>query len=710
MRLQNDEFYHPQLCRQPGKALAALALALTGLCYSLGGALAAPKGANVDEAKIISNAKTGKEWPSHGLDYAGTRFSRLTKIDTANVGKLGLAWAYELESTRGVETIPIVVDGVMYATAPWAVVHAIDVRTGKRLWTYDPKTPRDGSWKGCCDVVNRGVAVYNGKVYVGSFDARLIAIDAKTGKKVWEQDTKSENARKITITSAPYAVRGLVIVGNGGGEYGVRGYVTAYDAETGAQKWRWFVTPGDPSKPFEDESQAMAALTWDPASKYWENGGGGNVWHTMAIDPELNLVYFGTGQPGPWARAKRGPAGGDGLFTSSIVALNLVTGKYVWHYQQNPNDTSDYDSVMDLILTDMKIGNTVRKVIMHAPKNGFFYVLDRTNGKFISAKPFANQNWAFAIDPNGRPIETRDGTPTDKPFESIPGPFGAHNFMSMSFSPQTGLAYIPSHNIPIVLGTDADWKGQDTTGAMSPMTGIGWNLGMLANPVPPKGKTSGRLIAWDPVKQKEAWGVDLGVPWNGGTLVTAGNLVFQGTADGRFVAYNAKNGMRLWETPVGSGVIASPVTFEADGKQYVSIAVGWGGVYGQSARHTNYQTKGRVYTFVVGGKAAMPAFEPYQLGPLLSGVKYDPKDVPAGMGLYVRNCVFCHGVPGVDKGGNIKNLGYVDRSYITNLDKVLFEGGFAADGMPDYKGKLTADDVEKLKAFIQGVPDSIRPK
>lgn len=707
------QFFSPgagSTARPSLRLLLAGTVALGGLCCALATAAAATKLADVDDARIIANARSGKEWPSNALDYAGTRFSQLKKITAANVGSLGLAWSYDLESTRGVEATPVVVDGVMYVTASWAVVHAIDVRTGRRLWTYDPKTPRNIAWKTCCDVVNRGVAVYGGKVFVGSLEGRLIALDAASGKVAWEQDTRTDKARKITITSAPYVVRGKVMIGNGGGEYGVRGYVSAYDAQSGTLKWRWFVTPGDPAKPAEDESQVMAALTWDPATKYWENGGGGNVWNSMVIDPELNLVYFGTGQPGPWAKAKRSPNGGDSLFTSSIVALNIDTGKYVWHYQENPRDTSDYDSTMDLILADVKLGGVTRKVIMHAPKNGFFYVLDRANGKFISAKNFVDQNWAYGIDPNGRPIETREGTPSDKPFDSIPGIFGGHNWQAMSYSPRTGLVYIPAQHVPVTLGTDDDWKGQDTGGAMAPMSNLGWNLGMLVNPRAPVGKTFGRLIAWDPVKQSAAWSADLGAPWNGGTLVTAGDVVFQGTADASFKAFDAKSGKELWKTPVGNGIIAAPVTYEVDGKQYVSIAVGWGGVYGQTARHTDRNAKGTVYTFVTDGKAKMPAFEPYKLGPLLEGVKYDPKDMDEGTALYVKNCVICHGVPGVDKGGNIANLGYVSRDLIDKLDQVLFNGPFTDQGMPDYTGKLSADQVQKLKAFIQGVPDSMRPK
>ncbi|WP_291142875.1 PQQ-dependent dehydrogenase, methanol/ethanol family [Hydrogenophaga sp.] len=663
----------------------------------------------VDEAFIRANARSTRDWPSYGLDYAETRHSRLDQINATNVKDLGLVWSYNLESTRGVEATPLVVDGVMYVSASWSIVHAIDVRTGKRLWTYDPKVPRADGYKGCCDVVNRGVALYEGKVYVASYDGRLIALDAATGKKVWEKDTIINRKHSYTITGAPRVFKGNVVIGNGGAEYGVRGYVTAYDAKTGAQKWRWFTVPGDPSKPFEDASMERAAKTWDPAGKWWEAGGGGTAWDTMAYDPELNLMYVGTGNGSPWARSKRSPAGGDNLYLASIVALNPDTGQYVWHYQETPGDNWDFTSTQPMILADLSIDGKPRKVILHAPKNGFFFVIDRTNGQFISAKNFVDVNWAKGYDANGRPIETEIARVADRPREIIPSPYGARNWHSMSFNPSTGLAYMPVQSVPVSLLDNKDWKFNAVRPG-EPHSNMGWNLATFANVEPPTSKPFGRLVAWDPIKQQAAWTVEQVSPWNGGTLTTAGNLVFQGTADGRFIAYNASTGDKLWEAPTGTGVIAAPSTYEVDGKQYVSIAVGWGGVYGIAARATERKGPGTVYTFALGGKAQPPAFVAYQLGKLVEGVKYDPKHVPEGTSLYVSNCVFCHGVPGVDRGGNIPNLGYMDAQVIANLDKFVFKGPATARGMPDFTGKLNKDEVEKIKAFIQGTADAIRPK
>jgi quinohemoprotein ethanol dehydrogenase len=683
-----------------------------------GGALAQTKGSPehiksavgaIDSAAITANTATSKDWPTYGLDYAETRFSKLNQITSDNVKDIGLKWTYNLESIRGVEATPLVVDGIMYVTAPWSVVHAIDTRTGKRIWTFDPQVDREKGYRGCCDVVNRGVALYKGKVFVGAYDGRLVALDAATGNKVWEKDTIIDRKMSYTITGAPRVFNGKVVIGNGGSEYGVRGYVTAFDAETGNQAWRWFVVPGDPSKPFEDESMAAAAKTWDPAGKYWINGGGGASWDTIIFDPELNMVYIGTGNGSPWNRNLRSPAGGDNLYLGSIVALNADTGKYLWHYQETPGDNWDYTSTQPMILADLTIDGTPRKVVLHAPKNGFFFVIDRTNGKFISAKNFVDVNWATGYDANGRPIEVPEARSPDKSFDSIPGPFGAHNWHPMSFNPQTGLVYLPAQGVPLNLtGEKTLVQNEAAPNKFGGTTG--WNVGFSLNATPPKNLPFGRLIAWDPVKQKEAWRAEYIAPWNGGTLTTAGNLVFQGSADGRFIAYNAKTGEKLWETPVGTGVVAAPATYMVDGVQYVSVAVGWGGVFGITQRATDREAPGTVYTFAVGGKEPLPAFTKYQIGNLLTGVKYDPKDVPDGTAIYVGSCATCHGVPGVDKGGNVPNLGYVSTETIANLKDIVFNGPFKDKGMPDFTGKLTEADVVKIQAFIQGTADAIRPK
>ena len=453
---------------------------------------------------------------------------------------------------------------------------------------------------------------------------------------------------------------------------------------------------------------AAAAKTWDPAGKYWINGGGGTAWDTITFDPDLNLVYIGTGNGSPWNRDIRSPSGGDNLYLSSIVALNADTGKYAWHYQETPGDHWDYTATQPMILADINIDGAPRKVILHAPKNGFFFVIDRTNGKFISAKNFVDVNWATGYDANGRPIEVKQAR-EEAAYDSIPGPFGAHNWHPMSFNPQTGLVYLPAQGVPLNLTPEkALTHNAPTPGKFA--AAAGWNVGFVLNGTPPKAPAFGRLLAWDPVKQKEAWRVEHVAPWNGGTLTTAGNLVFQGTADGRFVAYNATTGEKLWESPTGTGVVAAAATYMLDGQQYVSIAVGWGGVFGISQRATELQSPGTVYTFAIGGKAPLPTFVKYQTEGLLKDVKYDPKDVDEGTAIYVAACAQCHGVPGVDKGGNVRNLGYVSTETIANLKDFVFKGPFRDQGMPDFTGKLKEEDIPKLQAFIQGTADAIRPK
>ena len=662
----------------------------------------------IDTAMIKANTATSRDWPTIGLDYAETRYSKLHQITSDNVKDLGLVWSYNLDSDRGVEATPVVVDGIMYQTALWSVVHAIDARTGKKIWTFDPGVNRAEGYKGCCDGVNRGVAVYKGKVFVGAYDGRLIALDAATGEKVWEKDTLIDHAHSYAITGAPRAFNGKIVIGQGGADFGARGYVTAYDTETGNQLWRWFTVPGDPAKPFEDASMEAAAKTWDPSGKYWINGGGGTPWDTITFDPDLNMVYVGTGNGGPWNRKLRSPSGGDNLYLASIAALNADTGKYIWHYQETPGDNWDYTSTQPMILADITIDGSTRKVILHAPKNGFFFVIDRTNGKFISAKNFVDVNWATGYDANGRPIEL-PAARGDEPFDSVPGSLGAHNWHPMSFNPQTGLVYLPVQHVPFLITAEKTFEQNAVApGKFGSLTGL--NLGFTLFDTPLKAPPFGRLLAWDPVKQKEAWRVEYPAPWNGGTMTTAGNLVFQGTADGRFVAYDASSGKKLWETPTGTGVVAAPATYMIDSTQYVSIAVGWGGLFGQYERATQLQSPGTVYTFALGGKAALPEFVKYQTEGLLQGVKYDPRDVPQGAALYEAACARCHGLPAVNHGGTIRNLAYVPALEIANLEAFVFAGPFVDQGMPDFTGKLTDADVVKIKAFIQGIADQIRPQ
>ncbi|MBW4709194.1 PQQ-dependent dehydrogenase, methanol/ethanol family [Roseobacter sp. YSTF-M11] len=663
----------------------------------------------IDTQAIIANAGETRNWLNYGLDYAETRHSKLDSIDTSNVSELGLAWSHDMQSRRGVEATPIVVDGIMYVTASWSVVHALDAVTGEELWVYDPEVPREYAHKGCCDVVNRGVALYEGAVFVGAYDGMLHAIDAATGERLWVTDTIENREMSYTITGAPRVIDGRVIIGNGGAEFGVRGYVSAYDATSGEMDWRWYVVPGDPAKPYEDASMEAAAETWDPSAEYWKAGGGGTIWDAMAYDPDLNLLYVGTGNGSPWNRHLRSPGGGDNLYLASIVALDPATGEYQWHYQNTPGDTWDYTSTQHIILADLTIDGAERKVLMQAPKNGFFYVIDRTNGAFISAEPFVEVTWATGYDENGRPIEAEGARSKTEPWETIPSAYGAHNWHPMSFNPETGLVYIPAQGVPLVQSTDPAWE-LNSHKPMSTMSGVGWNLGYLFNAVAPEATPFGHLLAWDPVAQKEVWRAEYVSPWNGGTLTTAGGLVFQGTADGRFMAYDAATGEVLWQTPVGSGVVAAPATWEHEGEQYVTIAVGWGGVYGMMQRATDKVGPGRVYTFKVGGKSAPPDTVSTERLELVSGVPYDPDHVGDGLAIYVSNCLFCHGVPGVNNGGAVPNLGYSAPEVLTNAKDIVLDGAMVQGGMPAFADKLSEDDLQKVIAFVQGTADAIRPK
>ena len=475
------------------------------------------------EPPTIIAGRSQTNWRSNNIDQYNQRFSELDNINTSNVGQLERRWSFDIPAGINARQVtPLVIDGVMYVTTAWSKVKAYNAATGEELWSYDPKVPGEWAVHACCDVVNRGVAAWNGKIYLGTLDGRLVALDAASGKELWSKVT-IDRSKPFTITGAPRVVKGRVIIGNGGAEFGVRGYVTAYDAETGNIAWRFYTVPGDPAKGFENAAMAMAAETWN--GEWWKLGGGGTVWDSMAYDPDTNLLYIGVGNGSPWNQSYRSPGGGDNLFLSSIVALDPDTGEYRWHFQTTPGETWDYTATQHIIVATLDFDGKPRKVVMQAPKNGFFYVLDAATGEFISAKNYDDINWATGVDPKtGRPIENPDARfdKTGVPFVVAPGPGGAHSWQPMSFNPQTGLVYIPVNIGGFPYFPDPNYSPKPRG------FNNGVDLGAAAMPADPQIKEAvlstvgGRLVAWDPVAQREVWGVPYPGAGNGGTLTTAG--------------------------------------------------------------------------------------------------------------------------------------------------------------------------------------------
>ena len=650
-------------------------------------------GQGVTERDLRDTTNRPGDWITTGRDYAETHYSPLRDLNTANVRRLGLAWSADMETRRGLEATPIVFNGVIYVTGSWSVVYAFDAATGKRLWRWDPEVSRSWGQRACCDVVNRGVAIYGNRVYVATLDGRLAALNQSNGIPQWQVQTTDKN-QSYTITGAPRIVKGKVIIGNGGAEFGVRGYVSAYDAQTGKLAWRFYTVPGDPSKPFESPAMEKAAKTW--TGEWWKYGGGGTVWDSFAYDPDMDLLYVGTGNGSPWNWKVRSPGGGDNLYLSSILALRPDTGELVWHYQTTPGDSWDYTAVQQMILATLQIDGKPRKVLMQAPKNGFFYVLDRATGELLSAKPYVTINWATEVDmKTGRPVENPEARAIDptKMFMQQPGPLGGHNWQPMSFHPTTGLVYIPAQESAFPYLGDAQFKYQP---------GGAWNLGMLPLPTTdPLAITPGMLLAWDPIKQTARWKVPYPSYWNGGVLSTAGNLVFQGTADGRFVAYHAETGERLWEMPVHTGVMAAPVAYTINGKQYISVLAGWGGAFSLIGGNTSgtLGTPGRLLTFAVDGKASLPAPPAAPATPTPMTLDADQKTVDAGSVLYAQRCVYCHGF-GASSGGSIQDLRYSSASVFAAYPKIVLDGTYISAGMPSFKQWLSTNDVAAIRAFV----------
>lgn len=652
----------------------------------------------VDGARIAAADQEPENWLTHGRTYGEERFSPLSQINAGNIGKLGLAWSFDMGSRIGTEATPLVVDGVMYTTGAWNILHAIDAATGKELWRYDPKVPRYWMRYMCCGPANRGAAFWNGRVFVGTIEGRLIAVDAATGKLAWQVQT-TPMQQPYSITGAPRVVRGKVIIGNGGAEFGVRGYVTAYDAETGELAWRFYTVPGDPregpdgaasDKPLAE----IAAKTW--SGEWWKNGAGGTAWDAFAYDPELNLLYIGTGNGSPWQRELRSPGGGDNLFLCSIVAVNADTGSYVWHYQAVPGENWDYTCVQQMILTQLDIGGAKRKVLMQAPKNGFFYVLDRATGELLSAQNFVPVNWASHIDAvTGRPVEIKENLYDDREARVIwPAHYGAHNWHPMSYSPLTGLVYIPAQ--------ETSWA-YSRASVFQPRK-MAWNLAFNpqaktppADAHPPR---KGYLLAWNPLTQSEAWRIAHNGVWNGGVLTTAGNLLVQGNAEGQFVIYRADDGSKLWEMPIHTGAVAGPISYSVNGEQYIAIAAGWAGsipVIGGGMAPT-HDTPSRVLAFKLGGTATLPQPVSQPL-PDLPAATAATDTVMRGKALYAVHCRFCHGGD-VISGGMTPDLRHMTRDTHEKFKQIVLLGARAAAGMAPFADVLNEPDVDAIHAYI----------
>ncbi len=685
------------MARSVGKPLlivAAAALLLLGgyalFVWAMPGNGRAHTGfGDIDDARMLAASSEPENWLINGGTFGGERYSQLDQINLDTISDLKPAWYFEYDTTRGQEAEPIVVDGVLYVSTSWSKVYALDAATGRQLWFYDPKVSGADGAKACCDVVNRGVAVYKGKVYVGAIDGRLIALDARTGDVVWSTMTVEPGSMQ-TITGAPRVVRDKVIIGNAGADFGVRGYVSAYEAATGKMDWRFYLVPGDPAKgpdhaASDSVMESLVRPTW--SGDYSRFGGGGTAWQTIMYDPEFNRLYIGTGNGSPWNPKYRTDGKGDNLFLCSVVAIDADTGEYAWHYQENPQEAWDYNSTQPMVLADLEIEGARRKVLMHAPKDGFFYVIDRETGKLISAEPVVPTTWATSIDiATGRPVEAANSRYTDGPFLAKPGTAGAHNWHAMAFSPTTGLAYFPVAENQSLLRNNPDFKPV----AMGP-----FNHGVISE----HAAGASYLLAWDPVHQREVWRVPFR---GGGVLATAGGLLFQGrgTVIGEFVAMRADTGKEVWRWPTPNGIQAAAVTYSVDGVQYVAISTGAGAGAMTGGAEARMRQPGRMIAFRLGGTAVLPK-EPDPAPPANPAPEqFSQAMIDRGSAVYRTYCYRCHG-PNAVSSNVIPDL---RRSTMLPSKEawkaVVWDGALEPAGMIGWSEYLEPEQVEELRAYI----------
>ena len=677
------------------------------------------RGSNIgqsDDARINNAASEPGNWLAYGRDYEEQRFSPLTQISRETVDRLGLAFSLDLGGNDALEATPIMVDNILFFTSTFSVVHAVDAKTGVEKWRYDPMVAKEYQRRACCGPINRGVAVYQGKVYVGTLDGRLVAIDAAQGTKVWEVNTVIDTERNYSITGAPRAASGKIFIGNGGAEFGVRGYVTAYDSETGEQAWRFFTVPGDPSQPFEHPEMELAAKTWK-GGEWWKIGGGGTVWNSIVYDPDFNQVYLGVGNGAPWTRVIRSPGGGDNLFLTCIVAVDADTGEMKWYYQTVPGDNWDYTAVQDMTLADMVVDGEPKKVIMQAPKNGFYYVIDRSNGDLLRAHPYVQTNWASHVDmETGRPVENKEMDYSKRAQWILPGPLGGHDWQAMSFDESKGIVYIPAQDFPFLYSLDAEFKA---TGLYKRNPGT-FNLGLdlknstfLATEYADEALTAkGYLKAFDPLTGEELWNVDHVHYWNSGVVATAGGLVFQGDGLGYLSAYNTDNGEKLWTYNTYISMLAPPITYEIDGEQYVVILAGTGGPenfvgYTNDTAAYKYGNFGKLLGFKLDSKVVLEAPD------VLDKTLPEQPELVASADELFRGEQLYNGVCGICHGGAAKSAGIISDLRMMNSEthkifkNIVLDGAYAGKGMASFADILNEKDTETIRQYIisRGIAD-----
>jgi len=684
------------------RALAALAAFALASCTATSAPVeTATASASKDP---LANPAAG-EWTSDGRNYTAQRYSPLTQIDASNVSQLGLAWFDDLGTFRGVEATPLYADGVLYNILPFNITIAYDARTGKRLWTYDPEVPREMARYSCCEPVSRGLAMHGDRIIIATLDGRLIALDKSTGQPLWTTRTfEQDSGYAYSITGAPRVFGDKVVVGQSGGDFGVRGFVSAFDVNTGEELWKFFLTPANPANgpdnAASDPIMPMIAKTWFGTG--WQQlGGGANPWDSITYDPELDLVYVGTGNATPHARFYRSDNQGDNLFVCSIVALKGATGEYAWHYQMNPGEEWDWTCTASIITADLEIDGKPRKVLMQAPKNGFFYVLDRETGEFISAAPHVMQNWNEGFDANGRPITSEQVRYGFDPKLVMPGPGGAHNWFPMAYSPRTKLAYFPAYQSAFVYALQPDWKPQPMR-SNSGWGGYTGEAGRIRQQLQAEANQHEKawLTAYDPVSQRVAWQVELPRHGNGGVFVTASDLVFEGTTKQTFAAFDARTGRVLWEYPTQSAPVAGGITYELDGEQYIAINAGWGGGAAQIEQASGTElprATARLLVFKLGGTAQLP--------PLAAAAAVEPPPplraseamIQAGGQLYADTCSVCHGKSAI---GGVADLRHMSAETHGKFKDIVLGGIYVDKGMASFDDLLDEEQVEAIHAYL----------